>query len=108
MILSFPILLQMFLIKMIHGGVPTKILFLLLSMIGKAESPVCPCGHPSHNGHHVTFHCPIWAHQRTALIGARKQWADLDDPIWIKTGPDKEDIFEGGEEWFGFIFGSLA
>ena len=31
----------------------------------------------------------------------------LDNPIWIKTGPDKEDIIEGGEEWFGHIFGIL-
>ena len=34
-------------------------------------------------------------------------WSELDDPIWIKTGPEPEDIIEGGEEWFGFIFGIL-
>ena len=60
------------------------------------------------DGLHLTFHCPIWEAQRTSLIGDRKSWESLDQPIWIKTGPDKEDIFDGGEGWCNYIFGFSA
>ena len=79
-----------------------------LHRLGKATSPACNCGHPLQNGHHITFHCPSWATLRTSLIGDRKEWAELDDPIWIKTGPGPEDVIDGGEEWFGHIFGILT
>ena len=41
-------------------------------------------------------------HRRQTELGR------LDDPIWIQTGPEKEDIIEGGEEWFGHIFGFIT
>lgn len=41
-------------------------------------------------------------------IGDRKEWSDLDFPVWIKTGPEKQDVTDGGEEWFGHLFGILA
>ena len=40
-------------------------------------------------------------------MGDRTDWAELDDPNWIKHGPEKEDIFDGVEEWFGHIFSFL-
>ena len=79
-----------------------------LHKIGKSDSPSCLCGHHTASGEHITFHCPTWDMQRRNLIGERKTWAELDEPIYIQTGPDKEDIIEGGEEWFGHIFGFLA
>ena len=79
-----------------------------LHRIGKAESPACQYGHPEATGEHITFHCPIWDTQPKNLMGYRKTWSELDEPIWIETGPDKEDVIEGGEEWFGHIFGILA
>ena len=77
--------------------------------IGKAASQTCPtCDHPVANGQHITFHCPTWSEQRKALIGERTSWEALDEPIWIKTGPEKKDTFDGGEAWFSHIFGFLA
>ena len=29
-------------------------------------------------------------------------------PIWIKTGPDKEDFIDGVEEWMGILYKHLA
>lgn len=70
-----------------------------LHKIGKADSPACPhCGHEQDTGHHITFECPKWETSRRCLIGDRKDWSDLDNPIWIKTGPDKEELIEGAEE----------
>ena len=79
-----------------------------LHKIGNAASPPCQCGHPYQTGHHITFSCPTWATLRTSLIGDRGDCTQLDDPVWIKTGPEKEDVFDGGEEWFGHIFGFLT
>ena len=79
-----------------------------LHKIGKSDSATCQCGHPNQTGLHITFHCPKWTATRTQLIGDRKKWEDLDDPIWIQTGQHKEDIFDAVEEWFGYIFGFLA
>ena len=39
-----------------------------------------------------------------SLIGERGEWKDLNKPVWIQTGPDKDDIIEGGEELFSHIF----
>ena len=79
-----------------------------LHKLGKADPPACPCGHPDASGDHITFHCPTWATQRHNLIGYRSSWPELDNSIWVKTGPDKEDIIDGGQEWFGHNFGVLA
>ena len=79
-----------------------------LHTIGKAESPTCQCGHPTSTEHHLTFHCPLLNTTRLQLIGDRKQWADLDDPIWIKSGPDQEDIFDGGGGVVRYSYSFLA
>lgn len=55
-------------------------------------------------GHHLTFHCPRWDTIRHRLIGHIKQWDELDEPIYIKTGPEKEGVIEGGEEWFSTLY----
>ena len=74
-----------------------------------ANSPACPrCGHDQETGHHIAFHCPTWEAIRTSLIGDRKNWGDLGDPIWIRTGPDKDDIFDGAAEWFSHIFSFMT
>lgn len=79
-----------------------------LYKIGKADTPTCQCGHPQQTGHHLTFSCPRWSDQRVTVIGDRKDWPELDDPIYIKTGPEEEDTIEEGEEWFTTIYGLLC
>ena len=64
----------------------------------------CHCEHHTQTGHHLTSHCPTWDHIRHGLIGHRTNWSDLDSPIYIKRGPEKEDVIEGGEEWFSYFF----
>ena len=75
-----------------------------LHRIGKVGNPQWHCGHGNSTGSHLTFHCPRWNHTRHSLNGDRKTWEELDDPIWVKTGPNKEDTIEGGEEWFTFLY----
>ena len=77
-----------------------RALTLQLRKMGKAESPACQCGHHKQDGYHITFTCPRAERKRVQLIGYRKTWAELDQPIWINTGPEPEDIIDGGEEWF--------
>ena len=80
-----------------------------LHKIGKADTPNCPrCQYHTDSGQHITFECPTWDTLRQSLIGQRKQWADLDQAIWIKQGPDTKDIFDGGEEWFSHLFTFLS
>ena len=31
-----------------------------------------------------------------------------DPNVWTKTGPEKDDIIEGGEEWFETLYGHLT
>ncbi|RPB27262.1 hypothetical protein L211DRAFT_866125 [Terfezia boudieri ATCC MYA-4762] len=45
-----------------------------------AESSSCP---HTQDGQHITFVCPVYNDQRSAL-GGIKDWEDLDRPIWIK------------------------
>ena len=75
-----------------------------LHKIGKSDHASCQCGHTPQIGHHIAFHCPRLHNTRLSLIGHRQEWADLDAPIYIQTGPEKEDIIEGGEEWFTTLF----
>ena len=80
-----------------------------LFKLGKAESEACNhCGHPTQTGEHITFHCPKWAHTTSQHIGDRKTWAEVYEPIWLLTGPEKGDVVDAVEEWFGHIFGFLA
>ena len=39
-----------------------------LHHIGKAEDPSCSCGHPTQDGDHVVFHCPLTGPQRARLL----------------------------------------
>ena len=59
-------------------------------------------------GLQITFNGTALETTRHDLRGHRKEWTDLDHPIWIRTAPDKEDIFDGGEEWFSYIFSFLT
>ena len=79
-----------------------------LHKIGKAPGTTCHCGHAVQTGHHLTFHCPTWDNIRTSLIGQHKDWGDLDHPIYIKTGLEKDDVIEGGEEWFTTPFSLMG
>ena len=80
-----------------------------LHHIGKADSAACPrCHTQQETGDHITFYCPALENTRSSLIGHRKEWADLDNPIRIKTGPEEKDTFDGTEEWFTFIFSILT
>ena len=79
-----------------------------IHIIGKAQDTTCHCGYHTQTGDHLTFHCPTWDHIRHNLIGHRKEWEDLDNPIYIKTGPEPQDIIEGGEEWFTTLFHLLG
>ena len=70
-------------------------------------TPRCRCGQ-TQTGKHLTFDCPLGDGLRHQLIGQRKEWAGLGGNIWIQNGPEKEDITEGGEEWFQTIYNLLA
>ena len=78
-----------------------------LKSIGNSDTDRCKYG-DKQTGAHLTFHCYLWDGARSTLIGDRENLEDLDDPIWIQSGPDKDDIIEGGEEWFSTLHGLLA
>ena len=63
-----------------------------LHHIGKRDTAVCPRGHPSQDGPHITFHCPINNAARSSLPSLLQScsWADLDTPIYIKEAEDQE------------------
>ena len=72
-----------------------------LHHIGKSEDPSCPYGHPSQDGDHLVFQCPMTEEQRRILLppGATT-WEALDNPNWITrvrgsgSGEEKEECTE--------------
>ncbi|KAF8422182.1 hypothetical protein EV426DRAFT_706328 [Tirmania nivea] len=76
-----------------------------LHHIGKADSAACTCGYHTQDGTHLTFNCPDFQPQRTAL-GSIKDWEDLDRPIWIEE--EDGERWDAVEEFFGFIYRRLA
>ena len=54
-----------------------------LPHIGKSGDPSCPCGHPSQDGGHLAFHCPLLREQRARLLSGERTWESLDDPPWV-------------------------
>lgn len=38
------------------------------------------------------------------VVLSSKTWEDLDHPIYIQTGPNKEDILDGVEEFFTILY----
>ena len=56
---------------------------------GESHGP--RCDHPQEIVHYITFTCPAWQSIRTSLIGQNStNWSDLDDLIWIQSGPEKD------------------
>ena len=43
--------------------------------------------------------------QYEAFLGDKdRSWTALDKPIWIKRGPEEDDIIDGTEEFFTVIY----
>ena len=75
-----------------------------LHHIGKAEHPSCTCGHPTQDGDHLVFQCPLTASMRARLLPPESPtWEALDDPHWIaeagREGREQEKV-EGIETFF--------
>ena len=82
-----------------------------LHHIGKSEDPSCSCGHPSQDGDHLVFHCPIYEEQRRNLLPPdANTWEVLDDPHWV-TGAgnagSEEEKEEGTEAFFQQLYWML-
>ena len=78
-----------------------------LHHIGKGEDPSCPCGHPSQDGDHLVFHCPLLREQRGHLLPEEKTWESLDDPHWVtEAGGNgrKQEKIEGTEAFFQDLY----
>ena len=74
-----------------------------LHLLGKADSPFCQCDDQEpQTGDHLTFQCPLHDQARKTLIPGRQSWEDLDNPHWIKTGPNEK--VDGVEEFFMYLF----
>jgi len=72
-----------------------------LHHISRIDDPSCPCGHSKQTGEHIVFHCPIHHEIRERLLGPRKSWESLDDPVWIKEGDDSYDAIES---FFDYLY----
>jgi len=57
-----------------------------LHRIGKATDPLCPCGHTSEDGYHLTFVCLRFKKERAELLGNATRWEDIDAPVWSRRG----------------------
>lgn len=77
-----------------------------LHHIGKANDPICPCGHPREDDDHITFSCPRFQKERKELIGPTATWEELGTPRWVKEGDD--DPYDQVEAFFGFLFAQLT
>jgi len=74
-----------------------------LHHIGKAEEPNCSCGHTHQDGEHITFNCPRFSTIRKKLLGSRKTWEELDDPLWRKEEGD-DSHWDAVEAFFYHIY----
>ena len=77
-----------------------------LHHLGKAQDKTCPCGHQVQDGAHLTFHCPRWAQQRRELLGHRRTWEELHNPMWKKEGD--EEPYDTIELFFHLLFQGLT
>jgi len=78
-----------------------------LHHIGKAEDPTCPCGHTPQDGAHILFDCPRLGTLRGQLLGTRKTWEELDDPIWRKEEGD-DSHWDAVEAFFDHIYAAFT
>jgi len=81
-----------------------------LHHIGKAEDPSCGCGHPTQDGDHIAFHCPLLGPQRARLLPEARTWEGLDDPHWVTEAGGRggeQEKFEGTEAFFQEVYWKL-
>ena len=78
-----------------------------LTHLGKADDASCRCGHPTQDGDHVTFHCPLLAEARGRLLPEVPTWESLDDPHWVTEATEaggEQEKTEGTEAFFQDLY----
>ena len=62
--------------------------------VGKTENPYCPRGNTTtQTGARITFDCPVHQRERTALLGGKNNWEEVDTSNEIRVDVNE---YEGG------------
>ena len=68
---------------------------------------MCVYLHTIQTGAHLTFECPLWKEPSDKNLQGRSTWEELDEVVYILSGPENEDITEGTEALLGVLYSTI-